>query len=76
MTREDFEQSLREVKPGQGVRLPYDVYEILFPPGERDEQARGGESVAERVLASVRGSSVPNHPDAVSRLGQGAIARS
>ncbi|MBE1207454.1 hypothetical protein [Aminobacter carboxidus] len=41
MTLDDLGKILGGLEPGKGARVPYDVYELLFPPGEPDDGARG-----------------------------------
>ena len=40
MTFDDFRKTLDRLQPGQSADVPYDVYEMLFPPGEPDQHAR------------------------------------
>lgn len=40
VTLEEFRAELAALKPGGAIGLPYDGYELLFPPGEPDEGAR------------------------------------
>jgi hypothetical protein len=40
MTRDDLKAKLEGLKPGEGARVPYDLYAMLFPPGEPDQGAR------------------------------------
>jgi hypothetical protein len=35
-----LKRKLAEVKPGQYATIHYDLYAVLFPPGEPDENAR------------------------------------
>jgi len=41
ITLAEFSKTLSDLKPGQGARLNYEAYELLFPPGEPDDDARG-----------------------------------
>jgi hypothetical protein len=59
MNLEELDVILRDLQPGQGARVPYDVYELLFPPGEPDDGARGR---AYR-FARERGVRIDNRPD-------------
>jgi hypothetical protein len=40
MTLDEFGETLNNLTPGKGARVPYDLYEKLFPPGEPDHGAR------------------------------------
>lgn len=40
MTLSDFGELLDGLTVGQQAELQYDVYELLFPPGEPDQDAR------------------------------------
>lgn len=59
MTLDDLDKILRELEAGKGARVPYDVYELLFPPGEPDDGARG----RAYKFASERGIKIDNRPD-------------
>jgi hypothetical protein len=41
MTLNDLHDVLCQLPVGQICSLPYNVYELLFPPGEPDDGARG-----------------------------------
>lgn len=41
MTLDEFGAALTSLPPGKAAHVPYDIYEILFPPGEPDDGARG-----------------------------------
>ncbi len=59
MTLEDFGKTLKELAPGEGARVAYDVYEDLFPPGEPDDGARG----RAYDFARAHGVKIDNRPD-------------
>jgi hypothetical protein len=40
VTLDDLNGILAELVPGKAAHVPYEVYEILFPPGEPDQDAR------------------------------------
>ncbi len=40
MTRDELKDQLANLEPGQRIVVPYDIYELLFPPGEPDQDAR------------------------------------
>jgi hypothetical protein len=40
MTLQEFGELLDGLTVGQTVTLPYDVYAVVFPPGEPDQYAR------------------------------------
>ena len=44
MDIQEFEEMLRNVKPGHAASVPYDIFEILFPSGEHDRNARAAAS--------------------------------
>jgi hypothetical protein len=41
MTLDEFKATLLTLPPGKAAHVPYEIYEMLFPPGEPDEGARG-----------------------------------
>jgi hypothetical protein len=41
MTLDEFAATLMSLPPGNAAHVPYDIYEVLFPPGEPDDGARG-----------------------------------
>jgi hypothetical protein len=59
MTLDEFEGVLKQLTPGQGAHLAYDIYGQLFPPGEPDEAARA------RAYDFARSHScqIENHPN-------------
>ncbi len=59
MTLDDFSDTLREVEPGKGARVPYEIYAMLFPPGEPDQRARG----AAANFAKAHKCKIENRPD-------------
>ncbi|WJI36439.1 MULTISPECIES: hypothetical protein [Mesorhizobium] len=59
MTLDDLDKILRELEAGKGARVPYDVYELLFPPGEPDDGARG----RAHTFARERNVKIDNRPD-------------
>jgi hypothetical protein len=40
MTLDELKATLSNLPVGKAAHVPYDVYEMLFPPGEPDESAR------------------------------------
>jgi hypothetical protein len=40
MTLDDLKATLSSMPRGQAVHVPHEMYELLFPPGEPDENAR------------------------------------
>jgi hypothetical protein len=40
MTLAELETTLKQLRPGEGAHIPYEMFAELFPPGEPDEQAR------------------------------------
>lgn len=40
MTLDDLKHSLDKTQPGQFAAINYDLYAMLFPPGEPDARAR------------------------------------
>lgn len=59
MDRDEFEAALRSVQPGQFADIPYEIFEMLFPPGVRDDNAKA----AAYAFASARGFRIENRPD-------------
>lgn len=59
MTEEEFRKILDDVQPGQGARVPYDVFETLFPPGEPHDAARA----KAYSVARDAGLRIDNRPD-------------
>jgi hypothetical protein len=59
MDRNQFEEALRSVAPGQFASVPYEVFEDLFPPGVLDDGAEG----AAYDFARARGFRIKNRPD-------------
>src|SRR5689334_5748127 len=39
MTLDDFEKTPCEIEPGQGAHVPYEIFTVLWPPGEVDDHA-------------------------------------
>ncbi len=52
MSPEDFAQTLKEVKPGKYVELPYETFDVIFPPGPTQGQKISPEA---RVFARKHG---------------------
>jgi hypothetical protein len=40
MTLDEFQLLLTALQPGKAAHVPYDIFEILFPPGAEDDGAR------------------------------------
>jgi len=59
MDHEEFEAALRTVQPGQYADIPYEIFEMLFPPGVMDDDAKG----AAYAFARARGFRIENRPD-------------
>ena len=59
LTRDELEGTLSEVKFGQGARIPYDVFELIFPPGVHDDGAKNAPYDFARRL----GLKIDNRPD-------------
>lgn len=59
MTLDDLDKILGELEPGKGARVPYDVYGLLFPPGEPDDGARG----RAKNFANARNVKIDNRAD-------------
>ena len=59
MDREDLETALRDVRPGQFVDIPYEIFNMLFPPGVKDDNAKA----AAYAFATERGFWIENRPD-------------
>lgn len=59
MTLDDFAEKLSDVEPGQGARVPYELYAELFPPGEPSQDARG----AAFDFANANDCEIENRPD-------------
>ena len=59
MTKDDLELLMRDVPPGQGVRVPYDVFDLIFPRGHADDKAR----VDAYDFAKGMGFKIDNRPD-------------
>lgn len=59
MDRQEFETALRSVEPGQFADVPYEVFELLFPPGVQDDNAKA----AAYTFARDRGFHIENRPD-------------
>ncbi|MFJ7438076.1 hypothetical protein ACIQW5_10505 [Methylorubrum thiocyanatum] len=59
MTREEFETTLREVKPGQFADIPYETFADLFPPGVESDASKE----AAYHFAKARGFVIENRPD-------------
>jgi hypothetical protein len=41
MDMDEFDAALREVRPGQYADIPYEIFEMLFPPGVQSDDAKG-----------------------------------
>jgi hypothetical protein len=59
MDLSEFEVALRDVRPGQYANVPYEIFELLFPPGVKDDDAKG----AAYAYARARGFRIENRPD-------------
>ena len=59
MTLDELDAILRDLTAGKGARVPYDIYELLFPPGEPDQDARA----RAYAFARDRGVKIDNRPD-------------
>jgi hypothetical protein len=59
VTPEDFAETLKDVQPGQGARVPYETFDLIFPPGHSDDNARA----AAYQFAKQRGFKIDNRPD-------------
>lgn len=55
----EFVVALRGVEQGQHLDVPYELFEVLFPPGLRDDPAREAAS----AFAQRRGFVLENRPD-------------
>ncbi|SDR03081.1 hypothetical protein SAMN05444161_1362 [Rhizobiales bacterium GAS191] len=58
-TKDDLKKVLLSLKPGQRSGLHHDVYALLFPPGERSDDARR----ACLALAASAGCTIDNRPE-------------
>lgn len=59
MDLSEFEVALKGVQPGQYANVPYEIFEHLFPPGVRNDDAKG----AAYAFARARGFRIENRPD-------------
>ncbi len=59
MTLDEFEEALSDVGPGQGVRVPYEIFAMLWPPDVSDFGAQD----AARAFARKHRVKIDNRPD-------------
>lgn len=59
MDMDEFDAALREVRPGQYADIPYEIFEMLFPPGVQSDDAKG----AAYDYAKARGLRVEHHSE-------------
>jgi hypothetical protein len=57
--KDDLKKVLLSLKPGERSGLHYDEYALLFPPGERDDDARR----ACLAFAASAGCTIENKPE-------------
>jgi hypothetical protein len=55
----EFEAALKAMTTGQIAQMHYDVYAILFPPGEPDQDARARAA----AVAKAHGCTISNWPE-------------
>lgn len=58
-TIDDLKRALAEVKPGFAARVPYEIFEQIFPPGVEDD----GSKKAAYDLARAHGLKIDNRPE-------------